>query len=113
MIDLESKLKWAVKVFLSTGSTRNAFEVNTLAAEIVNHAKYGTAFNSGELVMNIAYKVTIAYFRHEWTNYDEVLRKGGRGSDYRESANEQARRQIGRWKKRKKDLVVKNIKGSK
>lgn len=113
MIDLESKLKWAVKIFLSTGSTRNVFEVDNLATDIVNYAKYGTAFNSGELIMGIAYKVTIAYFRHRWTNYDEVLRKGGKGSDYRELANEQARRQIGRWKKRKKDLVIKNIKGSK
>jgi hypothetical protein len=109
MTDIESKLKWAVKTFLLTDSIKGVFEVNDLVTDIMNYAKYGTAFNSGEIITDIAYKVTVAYFRHKWTNYDELLRKGGKSSDYRELANKQARRQINRWKGKKKPLSVKDI----
>ena len=109
MIDMTEKLKWAVKQFLSENSKRNVLDVSKMSADIVSHAKYGKAFNSGRPIMEIAYKVAVAYFRHNWTNYDELLRKGDTNLEYRRMANDKAQIQIRRWKKGKKDLVIKDI----
>lgn len=105
---LETSIKWAVKMFLSTNSIKDTSEIYKVTDDVMTYARYGKVFNSGRPIMDIAEKATVAYFRHKWTNYDKLI-QGKEFVDYHELANKQARRQINRWKKKKKPLSIKRI----
>lgn len=100
--NVKEKLAWAVRTYLKEKSKRGILEVCELEKKVVESAIYSGIINDTFFIMDVAKIVTVAYFRHNWTNYDKVIigvedKHKYRG--YKVLANRKAKAQIKRWKK--------------